>query len=263
MQSIDNQLIFSATDLSHFLACSHLTLLDRRTARGGPKPPRYDDPALDVLWQRGLEHEQAYLTELRADSTLRIVEIAAPAKELPPLEHWTRYAQATLAALRSAADVIYQGALFDGRWLGRPDFLKRVATPSKLGAWSYEVIDTKLAREAKGGALLQILLYADLLASAQGVSPEYVHLALGGPEARPTRSAWRSMPRTSVRSSNGSCNTCTMHRPHCHARRSRWRIATSARGRVSVLVSGARWIICRWWRASAAISGARWRSAAS
>src|SRR5690606_13173095 len=33
-----------------------------------------------------------------------------------------------------------------------------------------------------GGALLQVLLYADLLEQAQGAAPERVHLALGGPD---------------------------------------------------------------------------------
>ncbi|HWA58583.1 MAG TPA: TM0106 family RecB-like putative nuclease, partial [Gemmatimonadales bacterium] len=51
--------------------------------------------------------------------------------------------------------------------------------------WSYEVADTKLSREAKAGALLQVLLYADMLASLQGAEPEQVHLVLGGPEPRP------------------------------------------------------------------------------
>ena len=49
-----------------------------------------------------------------------------------------------------------------------------------LGGWSYEVLDTKLARRAKGEALLQLLLYSDLLTLAQGVEPELMHLALGG-----------------------------------------------------------------------------------
>jgi uncharacterized protein len=31
-----------------------------------------------------------------------------------------------------------------------------VETPSALGVWSYEVIDTKLARETKGGTILQL-----------------------------------------------------------------------------------------------------------
>ncbi|MEX1181652.1 MAG: TM0106 family RecB-like putative nuclease, partial [Gemmatimonadota bacterium] len=34
------------------------------------------------------------------------------------------------------------------------------------------------------GALLQVLLYADLLAQVQGAPPEHVHIALGGPEPR-------------------------------------------------------------------------------
>src|SRR3546814_5859791 len=60
--------------------------------------------------------------------------------------------------------------------LGRADVLKRVETPSALGAWSYEVFDTKLARETKGGAVLQLCLYADLLEHTQGRAPDYVHV---------------------------------------------------------------------------------------
>ena len=80
------------------------------------------------------------------------------------------------------ARVIYQGRLEDegGRWGGYPDFLLRVDRPSALGGWSYEVLDTKLARRAKGEALLQLLLYSDLLAQAQAIEPEMMHLALGG-----------------------------------------------------------------------------------
>src|SRR5687768_4573143 len=160
MQRIDNRLVFSATDLSNFLACQHLTLMDRRTASGGPRPPKYDDPALEVLWKRGLEHEQAWLAAQRAGGHKRIVEIAEPSKEIQPSDRWPLYAARTVDAMRAGADLIYQGALFDGTWLGRADFLQRVDLPSQLGDWSYEVVDTKLAREAKGGALLQVLLYS-------------------------------------------------------------------------------------------------------
>ena len=77
--------------------------------------------------------------------------------------------------------------LFTEPWLGKPDFLRRVEVPSDLGDWSYEVVDTKLAREAKAGAVLQITFYSDLLADAQGVEPEEMVLALGGPNAHPER----------------------------------------------------------------------------
>jgi hypothetical protein len=88
--------------------------------------------------------------------------------------------------MRSGARIIYQGALRNENtgWFGKPDFLLRVDQASRLGAWSYEVVDAKLAREAKGGALLQLLVYADLLEAVQGVPPPHVHLALGGPEPR-------------------------------------------------------------------------------
>ena len=84
--------------------------------------------------------------------------------------------------MRRGTDVIYQGRLEDdgGRWSGYPDFLLRVDRPSALGGWSYEVLDAKLARRAKGEALLQLLLYSDLLTLAQGIEPELMHLALGG-----------------------------------------------------------------------------------
>jgi predicted RecB family nuclease len=183
MQNTDGRLVFSATDLSHFLACAHLSLLNRRGALGGPRPPQFDDPGLEVLWQRGRDHEQRHLERLRAAGK-RVVTIAELDRALPYMQRVRTRSEATLAALRSGADVVYQGTLFDGAWLGHADFLERVARPSALGAWSYEVVDTKLAREAKGGALLQVLLYADLLEQIQGVAPEHVHIELGGPEPR-------------------------------------------------------------------------------
>jgi predicted RecB family nuclease len=183
MQSLDGKLIFSATDLSNFLACPHLTLLSRHTTLGGPKPRQFPDPGLEVLRQRGLEHEQLFLAVLRDGGAGRIADLTAIATEPSREKRYQLHAKATADALHSGVDVVYQGFLFDGAWLGYPDFLRKVDQSSKLGAWSYEVVDTKLAREAKGGALLQILLYADLLERVQGVAPEFVHLALGGPEA--------------------------------------------------------------------------------
>ncbi len=69
--------------------------------------------------------------------------------------------------------IIVQGALQNSRWVGRADVLQRVETSSDLGPWSYEVIDTKLARETKGGTVLQLCLYADVVKSLQGRLPEF------------------------------------------------------------------------------------------
>ncbi len=168
-------LILSATDLSGFVACPHLTTLNHGAALGGPKPPKFDDPSAEVLRRRGLEHEARLLESYRKEG-LAVVEIGEAEGGFPAADARARM---TLDAMRKGADVIYQGCLFDGRWLGLPDFLRRVDRGSELGEWSYEVVDAKLAREAKVGAVLQITLYSSLLARLQGVQPEHMHLALG------------------------------------------------------------------------------------
>ncbi|HSH46964.1 MAG TPA: hypothetical protein VK966_14050, partial [Longimicrobiales bacterium] len=184
MKLAGDRLYFSATDLSGFLGCPHLTLLDRAVQVDGmAKPRKFDDPGIEVLRRRGEEHERAYLEGLRAEGR-SVVEVPPPSPDLPYAEKWATHADATLVAMRQGADVIFQAALTDGTWVGRADFLQRTDTPSDLGDWSYEVVDTKLAREAKGGALLQVLLYAELLADVQGRAPAHVRIALGGPEAR-------------------------------------------------------------------------------
>ncbi|MEI9426097.1 nuclease, partial [Mesorhizobium sp. Cs1299R1N1] len=81
--------------------------------------------------------------------------------------------------------VIVQAALRDGHWSGRADVLRRVETPSGLGAWSYEVTDTKLAHETKGNTVLQLSLYSDLLATMQQKVPETAHVVTPGTEYLP------------------------------------------------------------------------------
>ena len=185
MHDTDGGLAFSATDLSRHLSCSHLTSLRRAVALGEiERPPPYDDPRADVLKQRGIEHERHLLEQFTAGG--RTVETITAADA--PFSHRDRAnaAERTTEAMRLGVDVIYQGRLedADGHWSGYPDFLLRVDTPSALGGWSYEVLDAKLARSAKGEALLQLLLYSDLLARVQGIEPGWMHLALGGGDGR-------------------------------------------------------------------------------
>ncbi len=81
--------------------------------------------------------------------------------------------EATRQAMRDGVDVIYQGALRSGQWHGYSDFLLRVAMPSKLGDYSYEVADTKLARTAKPKHVVQLCVYSELVAREQGVRPKH------------------------------------------------------------------------------------------
>ncbi len=85
--------------------------------------------------------------------------------------------------MQQGADVIYQATFFDGRWRGHADFLLKVDHPSpNLGAWSYEVADTKLARRVKAGALLQMCHYSEHVARLQGTDPQHMHVITGDGE---------------------------------------------------------------------------------
>ncbi|MBA1146677.1 TM0106 family RecB-like putative nuclease [Ectothiorhodospiraceae bacterium WFHF3C12] len=158
----------SASDLVGHLNCGHLTALDFQAARGLLSPPAHWDPVLEILRERGRRHEEAFVEHLRdagiSVSKIDGVDVTADA-----------VAQ-TRDAMAQCHDVICQAALQDGRWLGRADVLRRVEVPSDLGDWSYEIIDTKLARETKAGTVLQLCLYADLLEHIQGRVPDYVYV---------------------------------------------------------------------------------------
>ena len=65
MHFSDSGLTLSATDLARHLGCRHLTQLDLRRARGELDRPYRHDPAVEVLQQKGLEHERGYLDHLR------------------------------------------------------------------------------------------------------------------------------------------------------------------------------------------------------
>ena len=82
----------------------------------------------------------------------------------------------TRDAMAAGDEIIVQGAFRLNGWIGRTDVLRRVETASDLGKWSYEVIDTKLARETKGGTVLQLCLYADLVTSVQGTRPIFSYV---------------------------------------------------------------------------------------
>jgi predicted RecB family nuclease len=172
MRLIGNALRLSASDLMRFKGCRHATALDLRLIEVGDLKPGEDSAEAELLQKQGDEHELAFLKTLKTDGRV-VVEIP---KDDIPLEESARL---TLEAMRAGPDVIFQGALLDGAWGGYSDFLERVERPSDLGVWSYEVVDTKLKRKPDPKHVLQLCLYSDLIAKAQGIAPEAAHLQLG------------------------------------------------------------------------------------
>lgn len=170
MRKSGEQVHLTASDLVGHLNCRYLTAVDLAVANGEIKKPSIWDPVLEVLVERGKQHEKAYLDHLAA-SGKAITSIDGVGIDAGAVAK-------TLAAMQAGAQIIVQGALQSGRWSGRADVLERVEKPSVFGAWSYEIVDTKLARETKGETVLQISLYSDLLATAQQTVPEISHVVV-------------------------------------------------------------------------------------
>ena len=168
MLKIGNAIQLSASDLVGHLNCRNLTELDLAVAKGTLAKPRTWNPLLDVLRERGLRHEQGYVDHLSAKG-LDIEIVAGIGLDEDAVA-------ATAKAMRLGREVIVQGAFLADNWGGRTDVLLRVETPSSLGHWSYEVVDTKLSRETKGGTVLQLSLYSDLVGRTQGLTPQRSHV---------------------------------------------------------------------------------------
>ncbi len=144
-----------------------------------PLPP--EDPLLELLQAKGVEHERRHLESLRVAGR-RVVEIEADGSLLDRVAR-------TRTAMASGEDVIYQGALLDGRWSGYADFLVKVPGSSTLGAHLYEPVDTKLSLTAKPKHVIQLAVYSELLGAVQGVAPPAMHIVLGDNEVETVRVA--------------------------------------------------------------------------
>lgn len=169
----------TATDLVGYLHCRHLTALERAAAEGALKHAKPWDPLLQILWERGARHEQSYINHLQ--------EVGLDTVRINGIEVTAAAVAETTAAMQQGVPVIVQGALAHEGWRGRADILRRVETPSALGAWSYEPVDTKLARETKAAAILQLCLYADLLTQVQGLAPAHMYVVAPWSDFAPQR----------------------------------------------------------------------------
>ncbi|NPC56682.1 TM0106 family RecB-like putative nuclease [Caenimonas soli] len=175
MQRENGRVLISATDVVSFLECEYLTRLDWLHARGelGGAMRMEQDESAALISRKGIEHEVDFLRQLRSQ--------ALSVAEIPTLGRTNdQRVDDTRAAMASGPDVIYQATLRRGQLYGHADFLFRVdGRSSELGAWHYEVADTKLARSTKAKFLVQLAFYSDLLAAGQGAQPKRMHVILG------------------------------------------------------------------------------------
>ena len=179
MQRIDGRIVLSASDLNDFLACEYLTGLEFDVLEGRLERPSGKSGQAELLARLGDEHERRYLEGLR-NAGIEVVEIErSPSSNGDRLERMRAQTDATISAMRAGAPAIYQATFFDGSWLGHADVLRRVEEPSKLGSWSYEVEDTKLARSLKPYFLVQLCFYSACVERVQEKAPEFAYVVLG------------------------------------------------------------------------------------
>lgn len=144
MMRVNGEIRLSASDLMRFMGCAHATALDLSWMDRGEPAPIADTEDPKLVQRHGDAHEARHLPTLQASR--QVVEI----------DQDDQAAARTRAALAAGTEVVLER----GPWAGWADFLERVERPSALGAFSYEVADTKL--KPAPSHLLQLVLYSDL-----------------------------------------------------------------------------------------------------
>ncbi len=170
----DDTVVYSASDLASAARCEYALLREFDAKLGWGQRVSVKDDLMDRTAALGDQHEQRRLDELRDEHGGDVAVIGRP---FPfTVDNVTAAASQTRRKIEDRAPVIYQAAMFDGRFVGFADFLV-------LRDGTYQVSDTKLARSAKVTALLQIAAYADTLSQAGfPVHPE-AELILGNGNA--------------------------------------------------------------------------------
>jgi predicted RecB family nuclease len=165
----------SPSRLIDYMACPHKEALRKAgVARDA------DAPTIALIKDKGGEHENDVLQALESDSDLAV--------HIPTNGTLEDRVAATHEAMRDGATLIYQAALSGKRWMGYPDFLMRCKGPD---GYYYEPHDAKLGRTLKPSYIIQLSIYADLLAENGWPRPKRGRILLGGKDPlEDTQAGW-------------------------------------------------------------------------
>jgi predicted RecB family nuclease len=183
MRLHNHQILYSPSDLGNFVACEHLTQLELAAALGETARPNVSNAYVDLIKRKGEEHEKSFLEALRAEGH-EVTEIG-----ISDDRGFAAAEEATVVAMRAGAKYIYQAVFLTDGWHGIADFLERADRPSGLGNWSYQVLDTKLARQPRPEHALQLCFYSHAIERIQGIAPEMAYVVLGTRDRFPIRLA--------------------------------------------------------------------------
>ena len=165
-----NNLIFSPSDLINFLESPYASWMDHFALIEPTITEKIDsdDAMMQLLQKKGYCNEEEILERL-SKQELSIVDIGKAENKT----------QATIDAMHSGADIIYQGYLSKAPFSGFSDFLVKVEGESKLGNYHYEIWDTKLSKTLKPYFTVQLCCYQEMLEEIQGRRSEHIVVVLG------------------------------------------------------------------------------------
>jgi predicted RecB family nuclease len=164
----DGSVTYSPSDLILFMESPVTSWLDRFNLEfPGQLEADESEDSLALLQKLGNQHEARYLEFLKGQA-LGVCEIDADADSAK-----------TLAALQSGHQIVYQANLSHQVFAGKADFLRRIDSPSKLGNFAYQVLDTKLALSPKPYFIIQLCCYAEMLENIQEYFAPNIGVILG------------------------------------------------------------------------------------
>jgi len=118
------------------------------------------DAGMRLIIERGIEREREVVSSL--------TDVAAVEWDG---KDWDAGQRSTVELMREGRPWIYQGVLLHEKMRGRPDLLKKVAGPSRLGSYSYLPVDIKGHKEVVKKDRYQLQSYADMLEPILGHRP--------------------------------------------------------------------------------------------
>ena len=124
------------------------------------KLKRKEDTESDKLrLAKGNEFENNYFKELQKKYS-KVVDLKKGDQKTSKED----IAKETIKSMKEGYEIIRGGYLIDGKWRGEFDFLIiNKNTKSKLGDYSYEIIDTKNSNKPKPDHIIQLGMYSFLL----------------------------------------------------------------------------------------------------
>lgn len=170
---MQHTMTITAQDLYNYTKCAHRVYLD---AHGDRSERTEVSIFVRLLWEMGLQTEHEYL-EVLGDLPYQDLK-ALPIDEA---------CEKTVQLMQQGVDLIYQGAIRSGEWLGRPDLLvRRHNARSVYGNYYYEAIDIKAGKgwefhdgkrtHFKKHYAYQVMFYREILRNIQGYAPPLAHI---------------------------------------------------------------------------------------